>query len=202
MMEREPIPPVTIAIDDLLDQGDLEALKANLGVEDAHLADAIQRLGAVAFSEMFDMACGRDPEKLSSDTLEKRLQRFIQYYYVDALPTETQVSRIFQITATRATTALRNIAAKLRPQIERQQLASLRRILEGRQRRTQENLEITVQSAYLTEALKAIIEQDASGYQTVSKKHLSSDTLLLSVNTYNVIRSRFDLPEEPVEFDG
>ena len=186
---------ITFELD--LEAAEREALSRNLGIADRELPAAVNKIGRAAVNELIGMATARETIVLSTESATKRLENLIRFFYENRLPTESEVARVFQIQANRARAILANLWARRRdfaePYAQKTIVAILRaaKTVEGK-----DDLELRIQSPFIIELIKELIERHASGFDSISKKRGSIDVYDISVDTFNRIAAPLGVPPQ------
>lgn len=106
-------------ISNSLDASDPSELQANL-----------QRLAKCAFLEYRKMFTERGLPTKAAEVLQDRLFFLIDSYFIDRLPTESEISTIFQLTSSGSKTLLKNTMSRYQIHLQNQIRASIKKILE------------------------------------------------------------------------
>jgi len=164
-----------------MDNGDLSRVKDALTIDDEGVASSLTRIAMAATHEYLDMMARTGIPSRIDDLKAERLRYLIEYYYVDRLPNEGEVSAVYQIPASRCRSVMRNAMALFRPATERAKLRSLREVLMEAKK---EGGRAVVQSDHLLSEMRTIVERSGPKLEPIRKVknmsrtyHIPSDTL-------------------------
>jgi hypothetical protein len=190
---------ITIQLDSHVSVDELTTIGNNLGVNQAALPEYLRRVGIAAIVEYLDMITGRTVDSLSSDSAERRLERFIKYYYRQRIPTEAEITKTFHVPQARAKTLLGNLAAKRRHEINNAIDATIKDVLGSCVKSGPTKAELTIGSSFLVDEIKNLLEQHASGMTSITKRRGSVDTYEIGIDTYNQLAPLYHLQLLPLD---
>jgi hypothetical protein len=104
-------------------------LQATLGCSKAELARTLDRYAEAAREEYVRMVLGQRVFTRGQDLLEYRLLLMVQHVFGGQLPSEQQISAVFQMTMSQSRTLLRSILAKYRYELGQATVTTIRRLL-------------------------------------------------------------------------
>ena len=104
-------------------------LEATLGCSSAGLGTTLDRYAEAAREEYVRMVLGQRVFTRGQDLLEYRLLLLIQHVFGGQLPSEQQISAVFQTTVSQSRTLLRSILAKYRYELGQATAATIRTLL-------------------------------------------------------------------------
>lgn len=108
---------LTIIIDDNdFTPAEQALIMDSLGKNQQDIQDAMNKLGKAAFLEYVRMLSERGIPTRSTDVMQERLMLLLDHYY-DTMPTEDQLSTVFQLTLPQSKTLLKNFKSKYRTRI-------------------------------------------------------------------------------------
>ena len=185
---------------------------ATINIEDAELAELSRILNcpenevqenltshaSAALKEYVGMYLGQKAFKRGSDILEHRLYLLIRTAFADSLPDESQVCRLFQITASESRSLLRSVMSKYQYQLHDAVENSLRRALDSAQQPADvDPFLVTINNANIVEALNRALADIDGTLSRVSKQRGSVSTYEIEPASYNRLREKF--PPQPGE---
>lgn len=138
--------------------GDLDRLESATGVARGKLDKDLPGHAKAAFAEYIEQYLGRRALSRGSDILEHRLHLLIRHAYANQVPTEAQVSGLFQTTPAQSKTLIRNTLSKYRFDLDAALKATIKATLESGTWKKGE-VQLSLRSAQVLEALKARLEQ-------------------------------------------
>jgi hypothetical protein len=104
-------------------------LQATLGCSSNGLGTTLDSYAEAAREEYVRMMLGQRVFTRGQDLLEYRLLLLIQHVFGGQLPTEQQISAVFQTTVSQSRTLLRSILAKYRYELDQATVATIRTLL-------------------------------------------------------------------------
>lgn len=112
-----------------LTEDEKSQLQVTLGCSSAELGTILDRYAEAAREEYVRMVLGQRVFTRGQDLLEYRLLLLIQHVFGGQLPSEQQISAVFQTTASQSRTLLRSILAKYRYELGQATVATIRTLL-------------------------------------------------------------------------
>jgi hypothetical protein len=112
-----------------LTEGEKSQLQATLGCSPAELGATLDRYAEAAREEYVRMVLGQRVFTRGQDLLEYRLLLLIQHVFGGQLPSEQQISAVFQTTVSQSRTLLRSILAKYRYELGQATETTIRTLL-------------------------------------------------------------------------
>ncbi len=156
---------------------DLDRLASATGLDRAHLAVALPGHAKAAFAEYIEQYLGRRALNRGTDILEHRLHLLIRHAYANQVPSEQQVSGLFQTTASQSRTLIRNTLSKYRFDLEAAVMATVKVVLEAA-RHDAGQFHLSIRSAQVLEALKMRLEQFHPGEVPIARTPEASTWML------------------------
>lgn len=165
-------------------------LKENLGLKgDADLERALPKLTKTALLEYLNMFLEKGMSNRADEVKQDRLYFMIQHYYADRIPTEAEISSIFQLTNSQSKTLLRNTNSRYRTKIARQIDASLREVVESAKwNKGRKKYEMVIESDVIREELDLIVTQNGPTLAPLRKKRLSACQYEAEPDTYDMLK--------------
>lgn len=113
---------ITINIDENListeEKGNLKRLFKITNKDDSEFENQLQNITKAALVEYKQMLLGIALPTRADEIKQYRLLYLIKYYFRDRVPTETEVSYMFQLTSSQSKSLIRNVISKFHYQIE------------------------------------------------------------------------------------
>ena len=173
--------------DDLISPEEQARLGDVLGVRDpGELNRALGLLATAAIAEYKHMLLGNGVPNRADEVKQFRLFCLLQYYFRTRIPTEAEVSSMFQLTETQSRSLLRNTRSRFRQQVEPQLYASMRSVVAAAQFRD-DSYRVVIQSDNILEELNSLISRNAPGRDPITKLKNASRTYLVAPDSYEVL---------------
>lgn len=163
-----------------------EQLSRILGCDVADLDDSLDAYSAAATEEYVRMILGQRVFTRGQDVREYRLYLLIVHVFDGQLPTEQQISDLFQTTTTQSRALLRAVMSKYQYELQEPIAMTLRDVLAGaRQDRETETWSITVDSENVVDALnRRLAAKDGTLPQVVRARN--------TITTYEIANSAYE----------
>ena len=161
-------------------------LAATFGCKEVNLGSEIARYSSAAEEEYLRMILGQRVFTRGQDILEYRLYLLIKNVFGGHLPSEQQISSLFQTTTTQSRGLLRAVMSKYQYELQDAIHGTLRDVLSAASDDpNSDGCLITVDSGNIIEALnRQIISIDGSLHQ-VSKLRNSASTYVIAKDSYD-----------------
>jgi len=131
----------------------------------------------------------------ADETKQNRLLYLILFYFQSTLPTESQISTIFQLTQSQSKTLLKNVVSKYRHKIEKILNATMSEVIE--QAEFHDGLYLVViQSDIVRDELDMLITQNEPTYKPITKKRGSAGQYEISEDSYNLLRGELGIDDK------
>ena len=109
---------ITITITDLeLSEIDKKLITECLGLSPGDLESGLKKICKTSFMEYCKMFKEKGIPTRADEVMQERLFYLLQYYYESHLPSENEISTIFQLTPSQSKTLLRNTKSRYRTKI-------------------------------------------------------------------------------------
>jgi hypothetical protein len=178
-----------------LDTAERGQLAAILG---CNVGDLDERLGPVfdaAHEEYVRMMLGQRVFTRGSDMREYRLLLLIRHAY-KKLPSEQQISAVFQTSATQSRALLRAVMSKYQYELQAITRHSLTELLDGATGPKDGDKVVLVDAENFVEALNREIAMIDGRLQPVTKQHGTTTAYSIPRDTYARLKGRFGLANE------
>jgi hypothetical protein len=164
-----------------LSQSEKQQLAQILGCTIADLRERLEEVGVAALTEHTEMYLGRKVFTRGSDMREYRLFSLIKQRYKDRLPTEHEVSALFQTTASQSRSLLRAVVSKYQYELTEVIEAALEKAVVAMAQETEatndDDWYLDAQSEYVVEALNhRIAAIDPSLGRLTERRHAMSSS--------------------------
>lgn len=168
-------------------------LMDTLGIEsEDQWVTALQKLTLSALSEMKQMLLGDGLPTRADEIMIHRLYHLIEHYFVDHIPSEAQVSAMFQFTSGKSKSLLRNTLTRFNYYLRHHRLNTLAELLESGEQDAFGNYILTIHSDTLVDELNFIISQEAPTLDPLKKQpntarnyKVTGDSFAILVNHVN-----------------
>jgi hypothetical protein len=148
------------------------------------LAEQLRPFAAAATTELLTMALGQKVFTRGSDILEYRLFLLIQMAFGGILPTEQQVTRLFQTTTAGSRALLRAVMSKYQYQLQRTLTSSLTKLLGAASKEQDGVRTISVLNLNLVEELNRLLADADTTLPAVTKRRGAVSTYDIPASSY------------------
>lgn len=159
--------------------------------DDEDLKDPISKIIKSSLTEYQDMCVGRGFLSRAEDIRQYRLFYLIKYYY-GTIPTETEVSLMFQETQSRSKTLIRMVLTRFRYDLKEQIENKLKdTFCAAKKVENEDEYRVTIQSDILVEELNRIINKEAPRCQIVRKFSGTGRSYRIQADSYDKLKVYF-----------
>lgn len=176
--------------DGFFEPGEEQRLRSLLELSDG---DDLTPFVLAALAEYKEMLLGSGVPSRSEEVKQFRLYCLLRHFFKNRIPTEVQVSSMFQLTDSQSRSLLRNTRSRYRQRIESQVRDTLKATIQ-RAQLVNTTYEVVIYSDNVVEALNALIEQHAPGCSYLSKAAKTARTYELSQDTHSQLCTILGLP--------
>jgi hypothetical protein len=169
----------------VLSSGEKEQLASTLGVDEAGLEDAIGRHVVAAAEEYVRMFLGQRVFTRGSDIREYRLLLLIKHAFNSRIPSEAQVSRLFQTTETQSRSLIRSVMSKFQYELHQEIEATLKDLVRGAsEQEDSDEYDLVVDSDNLVDELNRRIQAIDGTLPAISKRRGTASTYVLKPSAH------------------
>lgn len=158
---------VTTSID--LENDELADLADALGCSQAQVPTKLAGFAKAALREYAEMILGTSPVTSTTEMRERRLVRLIRHAYAGRIPDVHEISRVFNVPPSTATSTLRNVMSKHRRQIAAAVQSDIDDFKANCQQRPDQDWQVAVSNPVLIEMLNARLEKAGAGKARITK---------------------------------
>ncbi len=178
---------ITITISDIeLTANDKALIKECLALTtEVEIESALTKICKTSFLEYCKMFKEKGIPTRADEVMQERLFFLLNNYYMDRLPSENEISTIFQLTPSQSRTLLRNTKSRYRTKISMFIMNSLRSILQSATMNEETcRYEFVCLSNVMIEELNLIISQKGPTLEQINKIKGKSSKFDCAEDTY------------------
>lgn len=169
----------------------LELLMTSLDITDnEELAKHLVKIAEASLIEYLEMLIGKGMSNRADESKQDRLFYLIKKVYSPYLPSDDEVSTIFQLTSTQSRTLLRNTLSRYRTRLTDELQTTLKSTFRSAQS-TKNGYDLTIASDVFVEQLNLIVAKEGAGYNPIKKKSVGSKLYFMSTDTYKALENHF-----------
>ncbi len=184
---------ITFEIDnDFFEENQKQLIKRTLKIGDQEIQSALGKIAKAALSEYLTMFTEGGMPSRADEAKQDRLLYLIQNYFIENLPTDSQISTIFQITQSQSKTLLKNTICRHRNKLEETINRSMITCMETSQHIGDKYL-IVINSEVIKEELNMLIIQNEPTYSTISKRKGSAGQFEMSEDSHALLCDQLGL---------
>lgn len=177
---------ITISVtDNELSHFDIQLVKDSLGVDDINLA--LEKICKSAFMEYMKMFKEKGIPTRADEVQQERLFFMLNYYYVNRVPSETEISTIFQLTPSQSRSLLRNTKSKYRNKINNFIKSTLLNTLNQARSNDSGDYYFVCTSQSIIEDLNLIVAQKGPELKSIEKIKGLANKYFCAIDTYNLL---------------
>jgi len=187
---------ITINLDTVIGEEENRVLRRVLeGESEEDLNNSLSRVGSAAINEYLEMILGKQLPTRANEIWERRLLHLLKHYYIGRIPSETEISSIFQITNSTSRSLLRNVRTKFRFDLEDEINNTIQLTLQSAHQQGDGSYRVVINSDNVLEELKhmvSIVAIELDQIQRVKNSaglhSIPEDTFLRLCDAYHVNR--------------
>lgn len=182
---------ITITIEDHeLTETDKTLIQECLGLAELDVPSALTKLSKTAFMEYVKMFKEKGIPTRADEVQQERLYFLLNYFYENRLPSESDISSIFQLTPSQSRTLLRNTKSRYRTKISKFIKNTLSETLNSaKQNSIEDEFEFICTSPSTIEELNSIVSQKGPGLKQIEKIRGLSSIYSCAIDTYNLLQN-------------
>jgi hypothetical protein len=188
--------PITIELpEDIFSEDEREKLM-NLFQVDNQLdfSDSVRKITIATINEYKEMFLGMGLPSRADEIQQHRLYFLIKYFFEDIIPSEAQISSMFQLTQSRSRSLIRFVLTRFHYDLERQLLNTLRETMESAQLSDDgSEYRVVIQSDNVLEELNRIIGIRAPRLDPIRRIRNMSRTYSISVDSFEKFCENFGI---------
>jgi hypothetical protein len=181
--------------DDFLTENEKNKLMKLLGCEndDEKFAIDITKIAQASLCEYKDMLLGMGMPTRADEIRQYRLLHLIKNYFIDRLPSEAEVSSMFQLTQSKSKSLIQNAITRFRYQLENEIRNTLINNLKQAEFDKDANeYHLVIQSGNVLEELNRIIATIAPELDPIRKIRNMSRSYSISEDSFDKLKEYFD----------
>jgi hypothetical protein len=183
---------ITVEInEDLLNEGEKNRLIGCLDGSEEQIGEILQNIIKASFNEYKEMLLGKGLPTRADEIKQHRLLHLIKYYFNGKLPTETQVSLMFQLTESESRSLIKNVKTRFRYQLEKEISHTLQDVVSSwRITDEREYYEVVIESDNIHEELNRIITVRNPSLEPIKKLPSAARKFKITADTYQLLKEQ------------
>lgn len=178
---------ITFQIDDNeFEQEQKDLIKKTLKIEDQDIQGALNKIAKAALTEYLTMLVEGGMPNRADEAKQDRLLYLIQSYFVENLPTESQLSTIFQLTQSQSKTLLKNTVSRFRHKLGGVLLSTMKAVIESAEHANEMYL-VVISSDVVKDELNMLITQNEPTYKPITKRKGSAGQFEISEDSHALL---------------
>lgn len=191
---------VTIDLCEIFDEKDIERLEILFSSHNpSEFENKMQKIILSALFEYKEMLLGRGIPSRADDIQQYRLVGLIKHYFGDALPSEEDVSSMFQLTPSKSKTLIRNVRTRFRYDLEDKISNTTKSLLESVTPHETSDFTVVIKSDYALEELKRNIAYHAPENETLTKFSGGARVYIIKGDTCRILCDEMGVDFENLE---
>jgi hypothetical protein len=155
----------------------------------------LKNIALAALIEYKEMLLGKGLPTRADEIKQHRLFHLIKYYFQGVIPTEAEVSSMFQLTESESRALIRNVRTRFRYQLEIEIMNTLQQTIVSAEH-NHDKYHVVIQSDNVIEELNRLVSTHAPHFDPVAKVRNSARKYQISEDTYEFLRDHLFQNEE------
>jgi hypothetical protein len=189
---------ISIDLLNLITNGEKEELKNVLGCDDDSLKTATEGIAKAAMSEYLEMILGKQFPTRAREIKERRLFHLLKHHFIGRIPSESEVSSIFQLTESESRALLRNVRTRFKFDLKEELVFTVRETLLTATMNNG-NYRVIIQSENILEELRQTVAVKAPQLDQISKVKNSAGVYNIPEDTFVVLCDQYEISLDEVE---
>jgi len=161
---------------------------------EAELETKLSKVLEASYLEYKEMLLGQGMSTRADEIRQRRLLHLIKRYFSKRMPTETEVSLLFQLTENDSKNLIKNVRTKYRYDLEDEVFITLKEVVSKTKKNPESELyEVVILSENMLEELNRLIEVLDPIMESIKKDSLSSKKYAMPADTYNLLKTHFKI---------
>jgi hypothetical protein len=157
-----------------------------LRIGDAEIAHALERIAKASLTEYLKMLVEGGMPSRADEAKQDRLLYLIQSYFGQTLPTESQISTVFQLTQSQSKTLLKNTVSRFRNQLDDILQHSMRAVIQSAEH-AQNVFLVVISSDVIRDELNMLITQNEPTFKPITKRKGSAGQFEISEDSHALL---------------
>ncbi|MNE04405.1 hypothetical protein D3C80_969340 [compost metagenome] len=163
-----------------------ELIKKTLKIADPDVNQALQKIAKASLTEYLTMLVEGGMPNRADEAKQDRLLYLIQSYFGSNLPTESQISTIFQLTQSQSKTLLKNTVSRFRNQLDDLLRNTMRSVVESAEH-ANEVFRVVISSDVIRDELNMLITQSEPTFKPIIKRKGSAGLYEISEDSHALL---------------
>ena len=178
---------IRFEIDDQeFEQEQKDLIMKTLKINDADIPQAINKIAKASLTEYLTMLVEGGMPNRADEAKQDRLLYLIQEYFGDALPTESQISTIFQLTQSQSKTLLKNTVSRFRHKLDDTLKSTMKSVIESAEFSNNTYL-VVINSDVVRDELNMLITQNEPTFKPITKRKGSAGQYEISEDSHALL---------------
>lgn len=188
--------------DDFFTEDEVQKLKVLFKCEDnEELNLALKNIALAALTEYKEMLLGKGLPTRADEIKQHRLFHLVKHYFQGVIPTEAEVSSMFQLTETESRALIRNVRTRFRYQLEGEILTTLQQTVVSAELNG-DKYHVVIQSDNVLEELNRVVSSNAPQLDPITKVRGSARKYQISEDTFDLLSNSLGINQEVAAGEG
>ncbi len=165
-----------------------------LRVEEENISTSLNKIAEAAFDEYLSMLIEGGMPNRADEAKQNRLLYLIQHYFCDRLPTEAEISTIFQLTQSQSKTLLKNTVSRFRHKLNEVLKNSMKSVVTSAEHVEERHL-VVINSDIIKDELNMLITQKQPTFMPIKKRTSSAGQYVISEDSFDLLEEELGLNE-------
>jgi len=179
-----------------LTQREIDLLKTILNCDDNTIEPVLSKVGKAAITEYYKMILGDKVFTRGKDMQEFRLLNLVKYYFDGQIPSEQQISGLFQIKITESRGLISALISKYQYELQDNIKSSLRKKLDEKAMKNGDtDYKIPLDSTFYKDELNKILTNKDPKLPMIEKDTQTSGNYTIKPSSYDALIQYFNINE-------
>lgn len=188
---------ITIQLtNDFLDEQEIQKLMTLFNCQNNEEFNlALKNVTLAALTEYKEMLLGKGLPTRADEIKQHRLFHLVKHYFQGVMPTEAEVSSMFQLTETESRALIRNVRTRFRYQLEAEILNTLQQTVISAEL-NEDKYHVVIQSDNVLEELNRVVSTNAPQLDPITKVRGSARKYQISEDTFELLSNVLGVNQE------
>ncbi|MFC5604718.1 hypothetical protein [Sporosarcina koreensis] len=173
-------------------------LKNILNKGTSEFTDIIEGVCMAAIAEYFEMMLGKQVPTRANEIQERRLFHLLKHYFDGRIPSESEISAIFQLTESGSRSLLRNVRTRFKFDLKEEMEYTIKNTL-LQAVSANDSYRVVIQSDNILEELRQVVSMKGAKLEQISKVKGSAGLYNIPEDTFDLLCANYNISRAQLE---